>query len=188
MEEIWKDVKEYEGLYQVSNLGRIKSLKRIGKNKRFYGGKILKITFRPYGEVGLSKNCKTKTFLIHRVVANAFLENKENKPQINHINGIKTDNRVENLEYCTQQENNIHAIKNKLRITPSGCNHYLYGKYSEKHPNSKKIAQYTLDNDLIKVWNCAADVQRELNIPKSNLCKCCKGERKTAGSYKWKYV
>lgn len=111
--EIWKDIKGFEGLYQVSNLGRVKSFWAWrGANQRI---------LNPYTDRGgylwlsFSKNKKSYFQLIHRLVANAFIPNPKNKRTVNHKNGDKTDNRVENLEWCTQSENNFHAYKNGLQ-------------------------------------------------------------------------
>lgn len=109
--EIWIDVKDYEGFYQVSNLGRVKSLDRIVLPNKFYASKILKGSLNKdgYRRILLYKNSKYKGTSIHRLVATHFIDNPENKPCINHINGIRNDNRVENLEWVTYSENERHA-------------------------------------------------------------------------------
>lgn len=117
--EEWRDVKGYEGLYMVSNLGRVKRLNTVGKCKSRWGG-VRKISFKEkilapaicnsgYEVVHPCKNGKHKNVMIHRMVAISFIPNPENKTQENHINGIKTDNRAKNLEWCTQTENLIHS-------------------------------------------------------------------------------
>ena len=113
--EIWKDIEGYEGKYQVSNLGRVRSLLNIRGNKREIP-KILKGYLDRYGYllVRLYKNSKPKPLLVHRLVAKDFIPNPKNKSQVNHINGIKTDNRVRNLEWDTAKENTRHAFDNGL--------------------------------------------------------------------------
>lgn len=119
MKEVWKDIEGYEGIYQISNLGRVKSLER----KDFLGHrrkeKILKQKINKYGYKALSlwKNAKKIDCVVHKLVASAFITNTENKPQVNHKNGNKTDNRVENLEWCTNKENSVHAWRNGLMET-----------------------------------------------------------------------
>lgn len=121
--EIWKDIIGYEGLYQVSSEGRVKRFYKNGNEK------LLKPRNVGWGylQVSLGKEGKKTQYLLHRLVGMAFIENPFNKPQINHLNGIKTDNRVENLEWCTRSENQLHAYANGLQARPKG----------EKNPSAK---------------------------------------------------
>lgn len=122
-EEEWKNIEKYEGLYQVSNMGRVRSLDRYKTTRNRYKtiqakikGQLLKpsINGDGYYQVTLSKNDEHLITRIHRLVAQTFIPNKDNKTQVNHINGNKLDNRAENLEWCTCKENIRHSIVNKL--------------------------------------------------------------------------
>lgn len=163
MEEIYKDIKGYEGIYQVSNMGNIKSLnyRKTGKES------ILKLkkTKKDYNFIYLNKY-----YSIHRLVAESFIPNPDNKPQVNHINGIKTDNRVKNLEWVTQSENIKHS-------------------YNELNRNKRyrKVNQYSVEGEFIKTWDSMVNIEKDLNILYQNIYQCCKGKSKTAGGYKWKY-
>ena len=136
MIEEYRDIEGYEGLYQVSNLGNVKSLTRMVYNGHNYYSvkeKILKpgICNKGYKRNGLSKDNKQKHYATHRLVATAFIPNPEGKPQVNHINGIKDDNRIENLEWNTASENVIHAFDTGLRTKLKGVKHNMV-KLTEK--------------------------------------------------------
>ena len=199
MKEIWKDIKGYEGIYQVSNLGRVRSLDRIYSNNHPLNGVILKpyISNSGYLLVGLYKQQKRDRKLLHRLVAEAFIPNPENKPEIDHINTIKTDNTVflnedgsinyekTNLRWTTRKENiNNPLTKTKMQINARKPSK---GKYGKKHHRSKPIIQYDKEGNFIKEWECANDVERVLGISNKHIGSACLGKRKSCGGYIWKY-
>ena len=118
------------------------------------------------------------------MVAKTFIPNFKNKKEVNHINGIKTDNRVKNLEWCTRSENQKHRYK---LFGHKGPNKGKLGKYNHL---SKKVAQYDLDNNLIKIWDSMIDIERNLNIKSSNISCVCRNKKYcyAAGGFKWKYL
>lgn len=199
--EIWKDIKGYEGLYQVSNLGRIKSLERKSKTKGnveyIKKEKVLKERFsHGYVSVILYKNGTKKNFRVHRLVAKAFLVNPKNLPQINHINFNRSDNRIENLEWVTAKENIQHNFKNGnvekiIKNAKSVGKRYGGNKNATTKAKlrlSKKV--YQIDKNtgqIIKVWDSAKDVERILKIPNTNISRCCLKKCMTAGGYIWKH-
>jgi len=131
--EIWKNVKGYEGYYQVSNKGRVRSIDRVIPDGRKYKGciRVLCNDKDGYPYVVLAKNGKNKTLKIHRLVATTFIPNPQNKYAINHIDGNKENNSVENLEWVTQSENELHAHRTGLKISIKGEQHKL-SKLTEK--------------------------------------------------------
>ena len=164
--EIWKDIEGYEGLYQVSNLGRVKSLK-FGKERIFKGTK----NEGGYLQVTLYKEEKIKKYCIHRLVAQSFIPNPNNLPEINHIDEIKANNRVENLEWCDRKYN------------------INYGSHNERmiKTNSIPILQFSKTGDFIKKWDSGTQIERELGFDNGNICSCCKEKLKLAYGYKWGY-
>ena len=187
MQEIWKDIKGYEGLYQISNLGNVKSLKRNRFNYRLQRmiivnkEKLLKQSFdgKKYLFVTLQKHKSRKNYRIHRLVAESFIPNPNNLPQVNHIDGNKTNNCVSNLEWCDGSYN----VKESFRLGLS--------KKGAVHPNSKKVLQYDLNGNFIKEWNCVIDAINNLHLPKyahSSISLCCRGKTQSAYGFKWKYI
>lgn len=176
MNEIWKDIKGYEGLYQVSNLGRIKSL----SNRSNHKNPILmkQACVLGYMVVSLTKDSVPKMFKVHRLVASAFIENKENKADVNHKDGNKKNNNVNNLEWCTAQENVIHAFKTGLSKAQKG------------KENSRSIIISQIDKNTgkeVNVFYGTREAERKTGIKHSNISRCCKGKYKSAGGFKWKY-
>lgn len=172
MKEIWKNILGYEN-YQVSNLGRIKSL-NYNKTKH---SKILKPDIRKdYLSITLYKNGIRNRFQVHRLVAINFLPNINNFPCVNHIDGNKQNNRVDNLEWCTYKQNIEHAIKTDLRNFNMG-----------KNPNAKKINQYDMQGAFIKQWDCMKTITNELKISRYVIHKCCIGASKSVNDFIWRY-
>ena len=138
-----------------------------------------------YLKVGLSKNGKTKNCLVHRLVAETFLENPENKPQVNHIDEDKTNNFVGtpennykdgNIEWCWSKDNINHGTRTKRA-----------SETRKKGEKSKTVLQFSLDGTLIREWSSASEVQRQLNFHESNIATCCIGKRKSAHGFLWMY-
>lgn len=173
MEEVWKDIEGYEKLYQVSNFGNVKSLDHYasnGKKEILYKGKTLqqqKHKKTGYLSVELSKNNKQKRIMVHRLVARAFIDNPNKMPCINHIDEDKTNNKAQNLEWCNHKYNNNYGENTKKLCKP--------------------VLQYDLNGNFIKEYYGANEASRQLKIGCTNICKCCRGERKKTKGFVFKY-
>lgn len=175
--EEWRPIKGYEGLYEVSSIGRVKSLcRRViypSGNSRWVPEKILKPSKskKGYLSVSLYKNGKSTRSIVHRLVANAFIENPKEKPQVNHINEIRDDNRVSNLEWVTSKENNNHGGRNS--------------KLSKAR--SKSVEGKSILNGNIKIYEKVRDVVKD-GFNYGHVASCCRGELSAHKGFTWKYI
>ena len=202
-EEVWKDVVGYEGYYQVSNLGNVKSVDRYVSNnskQMLVKGRLmnLKQDKKGYLRVNLSKNNHVTFTPVHRLVAMAFIPNLENKPQVNHIDGVKTNNNVSNLEWVTNLENMQHAVRSGL-FPYAGPNRNINRPISTKvssngtTPGKQPKAVLQIDpitNEVIAEHMSIAEAARAVGVKVAgNIGGCCKGlyGRNTIKGYKWKY-
>ena len=174
LKEVWKDIEGYEGFYQVSNLGRVKSLKRTfirsdGKTKTFQG-KVLKHNVNPKGYKYVNLSCQSKIYSIriHRLVAKAFLENPNNYPCINHIDENKLNNNIENLEWCTYQYNNTYNNKQRCRMT--------------------KVSKFSKRGEFIRNYDSITEAGKDTGADGRNISACCRKKIKSCGGYVWKYA
>ena len=183
-EEIWKDIEGYEGLYQVSNLGMVRSLDRIivkphprntsMQMRCFYKGRILKPKkkYKGYLSVDLhGKDGDVKTRQVHRLVALAFIPNPDNLPDVNHIDENPGNPKLSNLEWVTKSQNMRHGT----------CG----ARMGRKH--WKAVTQMDMNGNIIKEWPCAQHASESLHIHHSQLIGVCRGKGYSAGGYRWKY-
>lgn len=191
-EEIWKDIEGYEGKYQVSNLGRVKSLGRVierrGQAPKITSDKILSTRLlKGYPTVRLNINNTSKTFSIHRLIAHAFIPNPNNLPHIDHINTIRIDNRIENLRWVSRSMNMLNETTRKKRTeywnqkTQSGNNAWV---------ERRKRAVEALDADgkVVYQFDTVTLAANFFGVNHSNICIACKDIRRTCQSYHWRYA
>jgi hypothetical protein len=219
--EVWKDIPNYEGLYQVSNLGRVKSLPRLDHLGRDVKGGIRKQTIANtgylclplYAKVGGKKTAKL--YCVHRLVAEAFIDNPENKPCIDHINTIKTDNRVENVRWVTYRENNNNpitrgamrqtmkdfykteeGIKRIEKLVKSSKNEAAKAKWKQSfnrpevlakitQAHGKPVLQLTLEGEFIAEYSCIREAHEKTGA--CHIGDVCSGKRNWAGGFLWKF-
>lgn len=183
MEESWKKVVGYEDFYEVSSLGNVRSLDRVTNNgTQIRKGQVLKQKQREngYKAVHLSVNGKTKWINVHRIVAKAFLPNPKGLMEVNHKNEIKSDNRVENLEWCDRAYNNNYGTIN-IRRSLSRTN---------SSNNSISVSQYDIYGNFIRNYISLNEAERITGIDSSQISKCCRNLKRynTAGGYQWKFI
>lgn len=193
MQEVWKDIKGFEGLYQISNFGNVKSL---NWGHRGYAMNLTpKKQNQGYLFVELIKNKRRKAFLIHRLVAIAFIQNPSNYPFVNHKDENQKNNFVENLEWCTESYNAKYSLsrhpdrKAKMNLAR--------GEYVKKNRNcnprtpskrTRPIEQCDLKGNAIKRWDSIIQVKHELQYSDWSIAECCRGNRKKAYGYGWRYA
>lgn len=176
MQEIWKDVVGFEGRYQVSNIGNVKSLSFLGHNTE----KLMKLSEHHTGYlvVQLGKH-PAKTYLVHQLVAKTFIPLVKGKHFVNHIDGNKHNNCVENLEWVNYKENTEHAIRTGLQNP-----HNTPKRFGKDHYSSKPVLQYDLNGNFIKKWDCQSDVSRAFNS--GSFYYCIDKPNKTFKGYMWR--
>ena len=177
--EIWKDITGYEGLYKVSNLGMVKSLERKvwnGKGYIIVRERILKPGKDKGGylKVHLCKDGKAKSILLHRLVADEFIDNIDNLPQINHKDENPSNNNVNNLEWCTQYYNNNYGNHNERVVKAT--------------TNNPKLSKKVICLETNQIYPSTMEVKRQFGFSQGNIYSCCIGKRNTCGGYHWKFV
>lgn len=178
--EMWKPIKNYEDSYEVSNLGRVRSNDRYTptwNGEVFKKGvvKTLKEDKDGYYKVWLSKNSKKKPFFVHRLVAQAFIDNFDDLPVVNHIDGDKKNNVVTNLEWCTRSYNDKHAFKLGLRSPSCGG-------------TSKRVLRMNPNNGSIKIYDSLSAAARDLNVTPQNISYCANGLQEMANGFYWVFI
>lgn len=180
--EVWRPIAGFEDLYEVSNLGRVRSLDRIQYNpvaathQTLHPGHIMNgvVSHRGYRMVGLRDvNGKRKNCSVHRLVAMAFIPNPNNLPWVNHKNYNQLDNRVENLEWCTEYDNVHYGRADQIR--------------QAHQPKNKAVLQFSLDGKLLGKYINITSAARAVETTRANIRNCCNGIFKQAAGYKWIY-
>ena len=183
VEEVWKDINGFEGRYQISNFGRVKSLGHNDRLNRRFKEIVLKqaINAGGYRCVRIYKDGLNYTKKIHRLVSEAFIPTVPGKTIINHKDGNKLNNSIENLEWCTYGENMSHAIRTGLNSTRSAV-------AVRAETGKKPIEQCDSRGNRLNKFSSAADASRETGINRGNISSCCNGKKEMAGDFVWKFA
>lgn len=188
--ERWKDIPGYEGLYKASTMGRIMMFDRRyshPQGDRIFKKRVVTQTMNKWGyvyvELADKDNARRKIF-VHVLVAKTFIKNPKNKPEVNHIKGIKHDCRVHQLEWNTKSENHLHAHKIGLKT----ANKTMLGKKGDLSPNAVPVNQYAKDGTFIKKWPSQTEAAEKLKLSKGNISSCCIGTYKSTGGFKFQYA
>ncbi len=204
MEEVWRPVVGLEGRYEVSNLGRVKTLHHMNSSRV----QIMKTEFNgeDYERVEFRVDGVRHKYAVHRLVAEAFVPNPESKPCVDHIDGNRRNNHACNLRWCTHQENmNYPGVRKTMSDQRMGNKNHMFGKkmpkescekmsiahkklVGAKHPGSIPVAQYSLDGTFMRQWSCASDASSSTGINRGAIQNCCRGTAKSSGGYIWHYV
>jgi hypothetical protein len=179
--EIFVDIENYEGLYQISNFGRVYSL---------ISGKFLKPKKHKdnYLRVGLCKNGKHKGYLIHRLVASAFIPNPLNYKEVNHKDENPSNNHVENLEFCDRKYNINYGSRTERTLqNPNYKATREKALKAAKEKTSKKVLQFDKDGEFVKEYPSTSEASRQTGIGQSNISNCCNGKLHSAGKFLWRF-
>jgi hypothetical protein len=177
-----RDIPGYEGRYKIDTDGIVWSYLTGGTGRSIKLKKRISIMAPDgYYRMSLRKENKTKLWLLHRLVAITFIPKVENKMFVNHKNGIRSDNKIENPEWCTRAENNLHAFR-VLKREPVGK-----GNFGKLSCRSKIVKQYTLNGEYMNTYYGTLEASRETGIGEDAIQYCCLGKGKTSGGYKWRY-
>lgn len=179
--EEWKSL-DFMGYpnYEISSLGRVKSLNYNYSGKPQIMKQRLRNNYLALRICGKDQN-------VHRLVCSAFHDNPDNKPCVDHINTIKTDNKAENLRWVTKKENSNNPLSLEHMTEAQKLRGNRYCKFGKEHCNSIPIVQLTKNGKFLKEWNCLTDVERELGFRESAICSYCRGKLKSVGGYLWVY-